>query len=266
MVDTNAKLGSDRVRQRIQLPAFVGLGSGSTTSRGDLARRIFLLLVIVALHLLLILWLASSPLPERVAPPAIMNVFSVPLSSGRSASAHQVPTKMPTPAKVLLPATPITPGRSVAGASPPSVDAGTTPGTEAVGGCSLAQDVGQAIEHDPAAMAELDALPPTLRTSADVVMLWNGQWLDSGETAAGTDTGSLRRVVEQVVAGASVECRDATVAGPRFIPVPEGTRTATIVVGSGSWRWGDLLASSADCSPVPSTACPAIGGRPTATN
>ena len=86
-------------------------------------------------------------------------------------------------------------------------------------------------------------------------LCWNGQWLDLGGTAAGIGWGSLRRVVEQVVDAAPAECRNAEALGPWFIPIPEGDRTVTIVIGSGIWHWADLIASSADCPVAASAAC-----------
>lgn len=93
-------------------------------------------------------------------------------------------------------------------------------------------------------MAEIDALPPDVRTSADAILLWNGQWLDPGATSADPNKGSLRRVVEGIVAGMPGECRGVPERGPQFIPVPKGDRTVMIVIGSGAWHWDDMIPPS----------------------
>jgi hypothetical protein len=100
-------------------------------------------------------------------------------------------------------------------------------------------------------MAELEALPAQARTQADAVMLWDGGWLQSASalSPAPADTpngsvltlGQLRRVVEQELRKAQTECRNAMVTGPQFIALPGVRRTTIIVVGSGQWRWEDLL-------------------------
>ena len=245
-------------------PDFRFPDTGSTSSAGDLARRGALLLAVVALHLLLILWLASSPPSKRVTPSPAMSVFTVPLSIAHGAAVQPLRKKMappPTPRVAVL----IVPAKlpiADASLSPTAVIA--SPGAEtATAGCALARDAGQAIGQDPAAMAELDALPPGIRTSTDAVMLWNGQWLDLGSMPAGIDTGALRRVVEQVAADAPAECRDAEATGPQFIPIPERDRTVMIVVGSGAWHWADLIAPPADCAPGGAEPCLTTGAKAT---
>ncbi len=237
-------------------PDFRFADTRSASSAGDLARRVTLLLAVVALHLLLILWLASSPPSKGVTPPPVANVFTVPLSSAHGATVQPLQKKMAPPPTPRLPAL-IVPAKlptADTSLSPAAVIA--SPGAEtAAAGCALARDAGQAIGQDPAAMAELAALPPDVRTSTDAVMLWNGQWLDLGVMPTGIDTGALRRVVEQVAANAPAECLDAEANGPQFIPIPEGNRTVMIVVGSGAWHWSDLIAPSTDCPSMGSSPC-----------
>lgn len=245
-----------------RLPTLRSPGLASTSSRGYLPRRAILLLAIVAVHLLVILWLASGDRPPRVVPPAGLSVFTVALSSGQGASAQRTQKKAMPPPAIPVPVV-IVPGKLRRDAAP-SFEAVSAPleADASAGGCALAREVGQAIGQNPAAMAELDALPPNIRTSADAVMLWNGQWLDPGIMPAGIDTGSLRGVVEQVVAHASPECREAKASGPQFLPVPEGDRTVMIVVGSGTWRWADLIAPPADCPPTATGTCSTTDATP----
>ena len=220
----------------------------------DTARRLVLLIAIVTLHLLVIRWLASSP-PEWIAHPATEDVFTVSLVNGSDTPAEIMPTKAESRIATPFPIPTVLATMPAADASPLSGAGSASPGGETGDGCTLARDAGEAIGQDPFAMAELEALPPSVRTSADAVMLWNGQWLDLGVMAAGIGRGSLRRVVEQVVENAPAECRNAEAIGPQFIPVLEGERTVTIVIGSGVWHWADLVASSADCLVADAAAC-----------
>ena len=228
------------------------LNSGPMSSTGNRVGRAVLLIAIVALHLLLVFHLASHSPPEPNARPAVLNVFTVPLSSGRGASSPPIKQTVASPAH-RFPVVIVHPRSPTATDSPPSEEADVMPQSGvAAGGCALARDAGDAIQRDAAAMAELDALPPAIRTSADAVMLWNGEWLDQGAMPGGRDAGALRRVVEQVVADAPVDCREVEAIGPVFIPIPERDHTVMIVIGSGTWRWAQLLASPAASAHQPS--------------
>ena len=243
------------MRHLKKLPASRLPASGSTSSAGELTRRAILLLTFVGLHLLLIVWLASNPPSKEIVRPATLSVFTVLPLSERDASAQ------PVQKRVVPPATPVpdlpAPGRlPTPEAAPLSSGAtATVSAGVAAGGCALAQNVGEAIGKNPAAMAEIDGLPPDVRTSADAMMLWDGEWLGSGVAPADIEIGVLRQAVEQVVADAPAECRNAETTGPQFIPVPEGDRTLMIVIGSGTWHWADLIASPADCLSAPPSEC-----------
>ncbi len=220
-----------------------------------------LLIVIVALHLLLVLWLAGRPRTEAQTRPAVLNVFTVSSANAHDTSAPQASHKAATPHHSI-------PVAIAHRQSPPATNLPSSTASDMVpkagvapGGCTLARDAGAAIQQDAAAMAELDALPPTIRTSADAVMLWNGEWLDQGAMPKTGHAGSLRRVVEQVVADAPVECRDAEAIGPVFIPIAERDHTVMIVIGSGIWRWANLLAPAAACTPINQATCPPLEAR-----
>lgn len=238
--------------------AMQALVSGPMSPIGKRVGRTVLLIAIVVLHLLLVLRLASRSPPESAARPAVLNVFTVPLSSGRGASSPPTKQTAANPAH-HNPVVIVHRQSRTANDSPSSADAEAAPQANvAAGGCALARDVGDAIQQDVAAMAELDALPPTIRTSADAVMLWNGEWLDQGAMPRTGNPGSLRRVVEQVVVDAPVECRDAEAIGPVFIPIPERDHTVMIVIGSGIWRWVQLLAPATACAATDQATCPPL--------
>lgn len=234
----------------------------STSSAVDLARRAALLFAIVALHLLLILWLTSSPPLKQVAPPPVMSMFTVSLSSGHGALARPLRKTMALPPATRLPVLIIPAKLPIVDTSPSPTASASLGADTAAAGCALARDAGKAIGQERAAIAELDALPPDIRTSTDAVMLWNGSWLDLGAMPAGIERGALRRVVEGVAANAPPECRNAEAIGPQFIPIPERNRTVMIVVGSGTWHWADLIAP-ADCSLDGAEPCDTPGAAPT---
>ena len=231
-----------------------------TTRVGALRQRVGrsgLLAAIIAAHALGILWLATRP--AATAPPVQPTMSLIEVDAGGPASPAKAPPEPLLPTPDVVPPVILLPSPLQA-PSPDTTPAFATPGPAgtggaAQGGCALAQAAGQAILADPAAMAELDGLPPEARTKADAVMLWDGLWQTPGAfpaKAAGAATSEIRRVVEQIVKVAVPECRDAPELGPQFIPVPGPTRTTFVVIGSGAWRWVDLLRPD-DCVPFAST-------------
>lgn len=132
----------------------------------------------------------------------------------------------------------------------------------------MGAEIGAAIQLDAGAMAALQTLPPDLRSTADAVMLWNGEWVSAVRPETQPAVLLLQQVIERSILAAKPECRFALNAGPRFIPVTEGERTTMIVVGSGEWHWDSLLgllpapAGTAFSAAAPAPA-PRPPGRPT---
>lgn len=231
-------------------------------------QRASLLTAIVTVHLLLLLWLVTSPTTPIVPRDAGRNLVLISISTGQSVATPPTVPKPPPPIVLPPPAIIVPSLRALpAAAQNPSPSGAGAPLAGDLGGCALADRTAEAIVGDPGAMAELAALPPAYRTSADAVMLWNGEWLASAPgSIAPPPTPSLHRVVEQVIAEASPECRDAPMGGPQFLAIPEQDRTTTLVIGSGAWRWSDLLANSTACLGSGSDACLPTTANPLSTN
>ena len=248
---------------RRSMRSFVPPPWAQTQRRRERFQRAALLIAIIAIHLLLLLWLITRPptVPTVRDPGTGLVLISV--SSGQRVA---IPTVPKPPPPIVLPTPPIivpSPLPTPSGEISTSAAEGGAPQAGEAGGCALAIRTAEAIAKDPAAMAELAALPPAYRTSADAVMLWNGVWLASGPgPLAIPATPSLRRVVEQVVAEATPECRAAPMGGPQFLSIPEEGRTTTLVIGSGTWRWADLQATSTLCPAGDSGACLAPAPTP----
>lgn len=192
---------------------------------------------IIAAHLILAAWVVMSGSHYAAArrSPALAT-FDV---------SKDVP-EPDTPAKpAIVPAEPdmrlaaLLPSELTVDAAPPAAGSG------AGNGCSVASAVGAALLADKDAMAELAALPAEVRSDADAVMLWNGAWLDVAPQAqmqmAQTPIPALKRVVTDTVLALPAECQEVQTAGPQLIPIPEPGRTTMVVIGSGVWRWSNLL-------------------------
>lgn len=229
---------------------------------GERSQRRALLLVIGAVHILAIFWLASQSARKVFQSERVTDLIHIASSPGSATVVTVAPLE---PLKVIVPSpSPIVVARkpvAAASTAPAMNSAGLALGTGVgAGGCALDQTVGDAILADAAAMAELEALPRQARTQADAVMLWDGAWPDAESPSvrppvALAGPGALRRAVESAIASSPAECRQVLVAGPRFIALPGVLRTTTIVIGSGEWRWADLLVSDVGCG---------IGGTSTA--
>jgi hypothetical protein len=135
----------------------------------------------------------------------------------------------------VLPATRATPDTSdiltdaqLAGAT--SADEGGAGG----GGCNTARNVQQALRRDPLVRR---AVQDANRTGK-AIMLWDGDWV----RASGQDGKGLSAAREAIVwelAFTPQACRNERVHGLILLSLADGgTRFA---IGSGDWRWSDLL-------------------------
>ena len=227
---------------------------------GDRSRRVALFALITAAHFLLIVWLITQSPAKRDSATSGESLISISLSPGDSASPS--PKKLVERPRVAAPA-PLPPARlpmpSLSSAAP------ETAGTAGVQGggsaCQLSDDAAAAIQQDPAAMAELAALPLGVRSEADAVMLWNGVWFDQ-LLPAGTPAAmvvvkeGLHLAIARMITAAPAPCRDEAIIGPVFIPIPERERTTMLAVGSGVWRWSDLLPKPSICLVADQAECP----------
>ncbi len=109
------------------------------------------------------------------------------------------------------------------------------------GACDLTAPVQAALQASKELQASLPQIPRTQRSVANAIMVWNVDWV---ALDAQLDTAALtivRDVVAQTVAAASPECRLQAQGGPRLILLPGSADTTVLALGSGSWRWQDLL-------------------------
>ena len=86
------------------------------------------------------------------------------------------------------------------------------------------------------------ASPVAERSVANAVQLWNGRWI---EDPGGADRlAAVRAATVQAILAAPPGCRQAGVAGPRLILFDDGPETVVLSLGSGTWRWTDLVVTA----------------------
>lgn len=106
--------------------------------------------------------------------------------------------------------------------------------------CQLTQWIQGALQQDAAVRAALSAIPREARSLANAIMLWDGRWVESRGVSALQAT-PIREAIIVGVLTAPAACRDEAMRGPLLIAVPDRFGTTLLAVGSGVWKWSDLL-------------------------
>lgn len=102
------------------------------------------------------------------------------------------------------------------------------------GTCDLARAVQQALQRDPMVRSAVEEA----NRSGKAIMLWNGDWVRSGGQD-GKGLSAVREAVMWEVGFAPQACRNQPMHGLVLLSLADGgTRFA---IGSGEWRWADLL-------------------------
>lgn len=109
------------------------------------------------------------------------------------------------------------------------------------GACDLTAPVQAALQSSVAVRASLPLIPPDKRSVANAIMLWKVAWLAEDQQLDATAIAAIQGVVTETVAAATPECRLQPQAGPRLLLLPGAGDTVVLAVGSGQWRWQDLL-------------------------
>ncbi len=102
------------------------------------------------------------------------------------------------------------------------------------GGCDVARAVQQALRRDALVRSAVEGANRLGRA----VMMWNGDWVRSGGQD-GKGLSAVREAIMWEVAFAPQSCRNERMHKPVLLSLADGrTRFA---IGSGDWRWSDLL-------------------------
>lgn len=110
--------------------------------------------------------------------------------------------------------------------------------------CQLTQWIQDALRQDDSVREALSAIPREARSLANAIMLWDGRWVETATMSAGQVL-PIRDAIILGVRTAPAACRDEEMRGPLLIAVPDRFGTTLLAVGSGAWRWSDLLPDAA---------------------
>lgn len=75
------------------------------------------------------------------------------------------------------------------------------------------------------------------------LMVWNGDWVRTGGED-GKGLAAVREAIMWEIAFAPEACRRQSVRGLVLLSLDQARGSARLVLGSGVWRWGDLLETS----------------------
>lgn len=206
-----------------------------------LTALIHLIIVLIALFAL---WRSPAPLDREIftaidlspAPPSAAQAEEAP---PQPAPPQPQPTPSPAPPVVLLLPSELAPPPP---AVPEAIQAllAEADSQGAGGACDLTGPVEAALRLDPDVQRLLPSIPPSRRSVAMAIALWNREWVAPD---AGLDTvvlDAIRLTVATTIDAASDACRAQVQAGPRLVYLP-GEIDTVLALGSGEWTWQDVV-------------------------
>ena len=113
------------------------------------------------------------------------------------------------------------------------------------GGCDTVRHLQRALQRDTLVHKAV----ATANRSGKAVMLWNGDWVRSGEQH-GKGLSGVREAIMWELAFAPEACRNKRVSGLVLLSLADGTRFA---IGADDWRWSDLLGVRTGGRPIGAT-------------
>lgn len=229
----------------------------------------------VAGHLLILLALLSThgdaPEPEPPAPATVELVAAAPVFQPLAPTAPSPPTPAPVKPAAAKPAA--TKPKPIAKSSPAKAKARAVARTAATvlaagddgpedtsdqvsdgqlagaatagsglsgGACNMVGRLQAALRKDRRVQAAVAEARHADGPGGGAMMVWNGGWVRShGQDGAGL--AAVREAIMWEIAFSPEPCRAEPVRGLVLLSMNDGPGAAKLVVGSGRWRWSDLL-------------------------
>ena len=198
----------------------------------------------IAIHAGAIALLLSSTTatPQQVA--RNLSVFDISAAAAMPQAAPEappsVPVKKPPPQPVIAPPAVVPTTNDIVVATLDQTPPGITGGV-----CDLTAVVQSALQSSDAVQNTLPQIPRDQRSVANAVMIWKAAWLTDARDPDATAMTVIRDVVARTVTAATPECRLQPQAGPRLLIVQGAAENVVLAVGSGAWRWQDLVDTAA---------------------
>lgn len=173
------------------------------------------------------------PLRVRPAPPT-PRMESVPIPAPTPAPPPDIP--MPTVGEAQLAGA----LRAGSGAGRGGgAGGGGGSGDGAGGGCDMVRELQNALREDPDVR---DAVTRAYRSAGPgrALLVWDGDWRQTpGQSGKGL--AGVRQAIALEVAFAPQACRREAMRGLVLLTMSDAPGAARVALGTGSWRWSDLL-------------------------
>ena len=179
----------------------------------------------------------TSPKPraETQAPPRAPAVKAVETPPPPETDVEPQYVDMPAPASELAERDPL---------NDPIALSVSTAATNASGeACQLTEWLQQALQADPQVQAALRSVPRPARSVANALMIWDGDWVEP-RLQAGQSVIAVRAALVAGIRAAPLACQTQSVRGPELLTLTESSGVTILAVGSGEWRWENLLEPS----------------------
>lgn len=186
--------------------------------------RVLLFPALAAAHLVLLLLLQP---PLHKSAPAAIPVLTVIALPEPPVLAEAVPPPITTEivAEAAMPDFTISADLPVVGSSP----------------CAIADDIQTALAESPAVASAVDRIPATARSVSNALLLWDGGWAMAGTIGGPMALDPIRAVVQAQIRAAPAVCQQEDITGPRLMLVQRAAGAVVLAIGSGIWRWEQLL-------------------------
>lgn len=128
--------------------------------------------------------------------------------------------------------------------------------------CNAANALQMALQEDVLFKEALREIPRDDRSVANVIMAWDGQWIDTIANHEPSDRlandlvfpQTLKQRIQDYVRTSSIECLNEIIEGPAFILISDDMETTILAFGSGTWKWVDVVANDQPLAPSKSSA------------
>lgn len=107
--------------------------------------------------------------------------------------------------------------------------------------CGVTDRLQRGLTGTPAVQAVLARVPLDERSVANAVVIWSDRWTSSDLLGGDAVAQPIRQVLTEQIALVSAACRNLVLRGPRLLVLPTTGGPTVLAVGSGEWRWSDLL-------------------------
>lgn len=199
--------------------------------------------------------LLSHGRAPRLVEPRPMTVALVappPAADAASTLTQPAPSQPPPPRRVARPTrNPLPDRRPLPPGEGPSADgdaelsdaqlASAAPaGAGPAGRCDMARQLQAALRRNALVQAAVADAHRAGGASGRAMFVWNGGWVRS-RGQDGNGLAAVREAIMWEIAFAPEACRAQAVHGLVLISLDDGPGAERLVVGSGEWRWSDLL-------------------------